>query len=323
MSSSGVDQSRGVSYSAPPETKSYVELQLLNGGSFTAERHKINAGAKADKFRLYNWCFYIQNRAKGKHVLWDLGMTANKSDYATFVGDYIFDETRPCGPSKTIAEQLRQRNGLDAKDIDSVVFSHAHFDHSRPIKDEFPNATGYFGPGTKEHCTPGHLEDPSQLWDGRFFDPKRSTERWETLPGPWVPFGSFEKALDFFGDGSFWIMQAPGHMPGNLCAAARLDSGAWVILGSDCCHSSELYSGACDFAMFDTPGGKSCLHSDLPSAKDSLRRIKVMESEFGAHVAFAHITQWMQDGKDDVLMSLLDNDMRMAAKELIPYEKTV
>jgi glyoxylase-like metal-dependent hydrolase (beta-lactamase superfamily II) len=43
--------------------------------------------------------------------------------------------------------------------------------------------------------------------------------------------------MDYFGDGSFWVIQAPGHMPGNLCAALRLEDGEWVLLGSDCCHS--------------------------------------------------------------------------------------
>ena len=81
------------------------------------------------------------------------------------------------------------------------------------------------------------MADPSLQWDGRFFDPERATERWDELHGPWVPFGPFEKALDYFGDGSFWIMQAPGHMAGNLCAAARIQGGEWVLLGSDCCHS--------------------------------------------------------------------------------------
>lgn len=115
--------------------------------------------------------------------------------------------------------------------------SHAHWDHSRPIRDEFPNATAYFGPGTKEGCSPGHMADPSLQWDGRFFDPERATERWSELQGPWVPFGPFESALDYFGDGSFWVIRAPGHMAGNLCAAARIKGGEWVLLGSDCCHS--------------------------------------------------------------------------------------
>lgn len=76
-------------------------------------------------------------------------------------------------------------------------------------------------------------------WDGRFFDfDGRATEPWTELQGPWIQLGPFDHAMDFFGDGSFWIIQAPGHMPGNLCAAVKLDEpDAWVLLGSDCCHS--------------------------------------------------------------------------------------
>ena len=74
-------------------------------------------------------------------------------------------------------------------------------------------------------------------WDGRFFDPDRATDPFEELNGPWVKLGAFEKAVDFFGTGSFWIMQAPGHMPGNLCALVRQARDQWILLGSDCCHS--------------------------------------------------------------------------------------
>jgi hypothetical protein len=101
----------------------------------------------------------------------------------------------------------------------------------------FPNATAVFGPGTIAGCSPGHFEDANLQWDGRFFDPKRATEKIEELAGPWQEFGHFEKAMDYFGDGSFWIVQAPGHMPGNCLAVARLQSGDWICLGSDCCHS--------------------------------------------------------------------------------------
>lgn len=78
------------------------------------------------------------------------------------------------------------------------------------------------------------MKDPNLQWDGRFFDPDHATERWQELDGEWSSFGPFEKALDYFGDGSFWVLDAPGHMPGNLAAAARLRDGEWVVLGSDC-----------------------------------------------------------------------------------------
>jgi glyoxylase-like metal-dependent hydrolase (beta-lactamase superfamily II) len=64
---------------------------------------------------------------------------------------------------------------------------------------------------------------------------------WEELHGPWQMFGPFTKAMDYFGDGSFWIIQAPGHMPGNLCAVVKLEDGEWILLGSDCCHSRYVF----------------------------------------------------------------------------------
>lgn len=106
-----------------------------------------------------------------------------------------------------------------------------------PVSHALKHAKVFFGPATSEFCSPGHFQDPSSQWDGRFFDLEIKTETWETLPGPWMNFGAFDHAMDFFGDQSFWIIKAPGHMPGNLCTCARLKSGEWVLLASDCCHS--------------------------------------------------------------------------------------
>ncbi|KAG9381998.1 hypothetical protein A1F94_007652 [Pyrenophora tritici-repentis] len=174
-----------------PHTDAFVQLSLLDGGSFVADLSRMHAG-QTGTFRMYNWAFYISHQ--GRHVLWDLGLDQDRSYYTP----------------------------------------HAHFDHSRPISDVFPNARAYFGPGTRAACEPGHMKDANSQWDGRFFDPEDSTEDWDELQGHWKPFGSFEKALDYFGDGSFWVLDAPGHMAGNLAAAARLQCGEWVLLGSDC-----------------------------------------------------------------------------------------
>lgn len=80
-------------------------------------------------------------------------------------------------------------------------------------------------------------------WDSRFFgDADVRTEHFEELTGTWRPWGPFDLSLDYFGDGSFWVIQAPGHMAGNLAACARLESGDHVVLASDCCHSRYVIS---------------------------------------------------------------------------------
>lgn len=163
-------------------------------------------------------------------------------------------------------------------------------------------------------------------WDGRFFDPNHATERWDELGGSWRKFGPFDAALDYFGDGSFWIIQSPGHMPGNLSAAARLRDGHWVLLGSDCCHSRyailkrvgafadrlrELLDGKQEIAQFS---GTMSLHSDLAAAKETITKIRTLEKECNFHVALAHDASWLKKGTDSVLMSLLDDYMEAAVK---------
>jgi hypothetical protein len=146
--------------------------------------------------------------------------------------------------------QLNWRNGGASREVRLMRFSSVtrigrvfyfhkliYRDHCRPISKMFPNARGYFGPGTVEYCTPGHIVDPKSTWDGYFFDKEHQTEKFSEHDGPWQKFGSFAKALDYFGDGSLWVIQAPGHMPGNLICCCRIKSGEWIILGSDCAHS--------------------------------------------------------------------------------------
>lgn len=40
----------------------------------------------------------------------------------------------------------------------------------------------------------------------------------------------FEKAVDFFGDGSLLILDAPGHMPGHQMALARTGEDEWIAM---------------------------------------------------------------------------------------------
>ncbi|KAJ5701132.1 hypothetical protein N7488_008680 [Penicillium malachiteum] len=289
-----------------------------------AEYHKLHKGEPAKEFRMYNWAFFIQHPENGRKVIWDLGMSSNGDDFPPVIANGMLKEAQVVGPRETIQAQIQRRAGVAPSEIDTILLSHAHFDHCRPVRNIFPNATVYFGPGTSEHCTPGHLKNPSSMWDGRFFDPEEATENWKTLEGPWRNLGPFENAMDLFGDGSFWIIQAPGHMPGNLAACARLETGDWAMLGSDCCHSRELFIGSKEFASFELPNGATfSLHQDMTAARDTLEPMRIMEEMFGAHVALAHDTVWMEKENDSVLLSLLDDefrrDIRVALEHQTPF----
>ncbi|PYH38770.1 uncharacterized protein BO87DRAFT_443205 [Aspergillus neoniger CBS 115656] len=274
-----------------PETAAFVDAKLLNGGSMTAHYHKLHAGEPVVEFRMYNWAFYIHHPGQQRHIIWDLGFSSrhiqDPDDYPPAVAEGPFVEAHFQAPSESISDQIQRRSGVSPDQIDTIVFSHAHFDHCRPISRTFRNA----------FCTPGHLADPTSFWDGRFFDPEdRATERWQTFLGPWMPFGPFPYAMDFLGDGSLWIIQAPGHMPGK---PMRVHGG----------KRRALLDGVKDFASFPLPGGTHfCLHTDLDAAQDTVARVRYLETHRGVHVALAHDTSFIEDGQDTVLLSLLDEE---------------
>ncbi|KAJ5292054.1 hypothetical protein N7478_001305 [Penicillium angulare] len=301
---------------ALPSTEAFVDLTLLNGGSMVGSKHLLHAGDSPADFRLYNWAFLIQHPSSNRRVLWDVGMTSKEDDYPPVITKKFIGPHHVAGPVESLAEQIKRRREIDAEEIDTVVMSHAHFDHCRPVKREFKNAKVLFGPGTAEHCSPGHLEDPTSMWDGRIFDPRQGTENWDTLTGPWVKFGAFDEAMDFFGDQSFWIMKSPGHMPGNLSACVRLNGGEW--------SHSELLDGTKEPATLSLPDGTTfSLHADLPTAKETISRIQTMERDLKVHISLAHDADWMLEEKDEVLLQLLDepfkSDMRRALPHHLPF----
>jgi glyoxylase-like metal-dependent hydrolase (beta-lactamase superfamily II) len=50
-------------------------------------------------------------------------------------------------------------------------------------------------------------------------------------------------AFDYFGDGSFYLLDSPGHAVGHLCGLARTTSNpdTFVLLGGDVCHYAGIF----------------------------------------------------------------------------------
>jgi hypothetical protein len=92
---------------------------------------------------------------------------------------------------------------------------------------------------------------------------------------------------------------------------------------ADYCNR-RLLDGLEDFGQWQMPDGCSAsLQADFPAAKDTIKRINVMENDLKCHVALAHDAEWMKSGTDQVLMSLVDEDMKIAARERIPIEAVI
>lgn len=103
----------------------------------------------------------------------------------------------------------------------------------------------------------------------------------------WIPLGPFSHAHDFFGDGSFYIVDAPGHLAGHVIGLAQTNPDEWVIMGGDCCHSRSLLDGSRQVSLTGCPGGTS-LHKDTPTALESMEKLRTLDQDDTVFVALAH-----------------------------------
>lgn len=51
------------------------------------------------------------------------------------------------------------------------------------------------------------------------------------------------RAFDYFGDGSFYLLDSPGHAVGHLCGLARTTTSpsTFILLGGDVCHYAGIF----------------------------------------------------------------------------------
>lgn len=95
------------------------------------------------------------------------------------------------------------------------------------------------------------------------------------------PIGSFAVGVDFFGDGSFYLVDAPGHIAGHLVAIARVSANRFVLLAGDCCHNRQCYN----------PGERRISelnYHKIETARQTVEKVKAMHQSDNAVVILAH-----------------------------------
>lgn len=125
--------------------------------------------------------------------------------------------------------------GIRSSNIEAIVWSHSHFDHAGDPSRFPPSTQLIVGPGMKTSSWPGYPSNP----DGTVLDSDAVGRmvREINFSGTGLRIGGFD-AFDYFYDGSFYLLDAPGHAPGHMCALARTtaDPPSFVFMGADACH---------------------------------------------------------------------------------------
>ena len=188
-----------------------------------------------------------------------------------------------------------ERGGLSRTDVTHVALSHTHFDHTGYPR-AFPNATFLLGAGSR-----ATIEKLGPDFEGTFHAIDVPFERTDFLDpstaAGWGPIGPFPSALDFYGDGSVYIVDAPGHVPGHINLLARTSAdGGWVFLAADSAHDWRLLTGEAGFGEHTQWG---CVHEDPVKAQENIERIKVLVGNPRVRVLLAHDTPFVNANAKD------------------------
>lgn len=180
-----------------------------------------------------SYSFLIQN-ASGRNVLFDLGVRKDWQNLNPFISKMISEWSLHV--QKDVPEILEE-NGVSRDSINSIVWSHMHWDH---IGDPslFPETTELVvGPGFKEAFLPGYPTNADSPIRESDYQNRELREIAFDEGENGLRLGRFA-AFDFFGDGSFYLLNAPGHTIAHLCALARVSSApdSFVFMGADVCH---------------------------------------------------------------------------------------
>ena len=118
---------------------------------------------------------------------------------------------------------------------------------------------------------------------------------------PWQPLHKlFTHAINIFGDGSLYIIHAPGHLPGHINVLARTGQGKSVYLAGDACHDIRLFHGTHKIATWeDNTGNECCIHVDRAAAEETIARIRNVARGGDVEVVFAHNPEWEEKAKEE------------------------
>ncbi|KAK3388040.1 AhpD-like protein [Podospora didyma] len=306
----------------PPAT---VQLHALSAGHFSLPEEQFVYPSSGARSTVPSLCFLVQhtNPATGiiTRIVFDLGLRRDVERYSEPIRRHVATR-QPMTTTPDVVTSL-QAGGLTPREVDYVVYSHVHWDHVGEPRD-FPGSKFIVGHGALDllQGTSSKLRGGHSFFEADLLDLSRTTELIDpsdtqpktgpqikfsslggetvNVAGPWKPLPEFDlpAVLDIFQDGSVYIVDAPGHLPGhiNLLAQAPGDGGSrWVYLAGDTCHDRRIMRKEKEIGeWFDKTGQVCCIHADRAKAEETIERVRGLE-ERGVEVIFAHDVEWESD----------------------------
>ncbi|KIW31721.1 uncharacterized protein PV07_03321 [Cladophialophora immunda] len=188
-----------------------------------------------ETFSLTTLAFLLEHPNSGKKILFDAGSRKDFWNFPPVVYGLLLEAAVGLKVEKNVSEILEEK-GIDLRQINAVVWSHWHWDHSGDMS-QFPASTEVVvGPGFKESFMPGYPTNPKAMMLDSDFEGREVRE----ISFSDDHIGPYE-SYDFWGDGSLFLLNVPGHAVGHIGALARTTPDTWVFLGGDVCHFNGVF----------------------------------------------------------------------------------
>ncbi|KAL1303361.1 hypothetical protein AAFC00_006758 [Neodothiora populina] len=222
-----------------PQSDSIVKVSIIDSTSWVNIPMDPFLGPHykgKDRMTGPTYSFFIQH-SSGKRILFDLGVRPDWENYSPVLVEKFKKMEWDIGAKKNVASIL-QEDGINVKSgaIDAVVWSHHHWDHLGDLAGTFPSSTQLIvGPGFKKAHLPGYPQNKNSPLLQQDFEDRDVREVDIASVGTGRKVGRFN-AYDYFGDGSFYLLDTPGHAQAHICGLARTTADTFIIMGGDASH---------------------------------------------------------------------------------------
>ncbi|RPD63700.1 Metallo-hydrolase/oxidoreductase [Lentinus tigrinus ALCF2SS1-6] len=235
-------------------------------------------------------CFLIRHSTRPETFVLDLGL---HKDWRAHMPDYA-ERMRQVGADMSVPQDVAEsllKGRLNPADVNYVCISHIHIDH---VGDPAPFSGAKFIVGSGARNLPDHTTGHTQEFSTKCFEaiPKERVDYLDLSSSP--PIGPFAHAHDFYRDGSLYIVDAAGHLPGHVNILARTSpDGGWIYLAADTAHDWRIIKGERKIARKPL-----CIHADVEKAEAHIANVvRLMEGNKRVQVLLAHDIPWYEKNK--------------------------
>ncbi|KAG2155680.1 beta-lactamase-like protein [Suillus clintonianus] len=269
--------------------------------------------------RVPTFAFLLQHPQQGK-LFFDLGLRKNGEGYAPSVMEGAIPTFKVECDEDIVDIIAKADPPIEPQDINFVIYSHLHFDHVGDLA-PFSRATLVMSRESKIFTLNPYPDDPRSKYNALptgqrvcYLDFAADASPAQDMPHARLiqPLGSFDRAIDLFGDGSLYLIDTPGHMSGHMTALARVAKDAFVLLAADTCHSRQCYAPSSAGLVREI---SSLNYQEWDVAKATVTKLTEMSQMANVIVVLAHEVERLQEKREEDTMPLFPQPLNAWASQ--------